>query len=142
MLKFYNCRWIRLYFFFRAHWCSFYLSLSLPPFPISAVWLNSSCVYFIRPKCCLIHLCLCSKYEHFLNIYASHDSITQIYVVFQCSFVTWFDGSHTNTYRFCIYRSDKTIKCFFIYVNMLNRVCLCVCMFAVLEVRLAASVSD
>lgn len=40
---------------------------------------------------CLIHLCLCNRYEHFLNIYASRDSITQIYVVFECTLVAWYD---------------------------------------------------
>lgn len=51
-----------------------------------------------RASCCsydpLIYLC--SKYEHSLNIYALHDSITQIYVSFRCSFVMWFDGTYAS----------------------------------------------
>lgn len=51
----------------------------------------------------LIYLCLCSKYEHFLNIYASRDSITQIYVVYKyismlvCYALRWQQKRYQHT---------------------------------------------
>lgn len=92
----------------------------------------------------MIHLCLCSKYEHFLNIYASRDSITQIYAaVFQCSFVTWFDGykknetnnrhTYANIFEFVFQTSDGFFSILLLFPPERNHDCMSSCLIMLNE---------